>query len=348
MRPESEFWTLNIFTPQIWSYSHCYALQYVLVFVIPWSCVITFLDSGVNPHVGAGAASCQSESSEGGMSSDGVGQSGTHQIQPGRDHFLTLFSGAKSQRYSGLNKQNQTCVVTIRVSWSIRWVMFEPACVPARVSEEAEAACAETVAPYLSSILEALTEHISAGIQEMRSMLHTHMDSAFTHTNGQTEETNKVRHEMGEWMNIFLQRCSGVWCVWSAGRVLVELHQSGSVLQSGDQADGETGGAEEEVWTEQHSETSPLCTLGDGAGKSRHQRSGAAQQKSRLPVCDRQTFCCVVLQLLDGAVYTLELFLQSSARLQSSQVPVKLERAKERVLKVRRSPGSGGSTSHGI
>ncbi|KAM6918244.1 protein Niban 1-like [Xenentodon cancila] len=38
-------------------------------------------------------------------------------------------------------------------------------------------------------------------------------------------------------------------------------------------------------------------------------------------------------QLLDRAVYTLEQFLQSSTRLQPSQVPVKMERAKERVLK---------------
>ncbi|XP_061587966.1 protein Niban 1-like isoform X2 [Cololabis saira] len=38
-------------------------------------------------------------------------------------------------------------------------------------------------------------------------------------------------------------------------------------------------------------------------------------------------------QLLDRAVYTLEKFLQSSTRLQPSQVPVKMERAKERVLK---------------
>ncbi|XP_023267107.1 protein Niban-like, partial [Seriola lalandi dorsalis] len=38
-------------------------------------------------------------------------------------------------------------------------------------------------------------------------------------------------------------------------------------------------------------------------------------------------------QLLDSAVYTFELFLQSSAKLQPSLVPVKMERAKERVLK---------------
>ncbi|KAG7235755.1 hypothetical protein INR49_002257, partial [Caranx melampygus] len=38
-------------------------------------------------------------------------------------------------------------------------------------------------------------------------------------------------------------------------------------------------------------------------------------------------------QLLDSAVYTFELFLQSSARLEPSQIPMKMERAKERVLK---------------
>lgn len=45
-------------------------------------------------------------------------------------------------------------------------------------------------------------------------------------------------------------------------------------------------------------------------------------------------FAVCVLQLLDSAVYTLEQFLQSSARLQATQVPVKLNRATERVLKV--------------
>lgn len=42
-----------------------------------------------------------------------------------------------------------------------------------------------------------------------------------------------------------------------------------------------------------------------------------------------------MFQLLDSAVYTLELFLQSSAKLQPIQTPVKMERAKERVLKVK-------------
>lgn len=42
-----------------------------------------------------------------------------------------------------------------------------------------------------------------------------------------------------------------------------------------------------------------------------------------------------LLQLLDNAVYTLELFLQPSAKLQPLCAPVKMAKAKERVLKVR-------------
>lgn len=46
------------------------------------------------------------------------------------------------------------------------------------------------------------------------------------------------------------------------------------------------------------------------------------------------------LQLLDSAVYTLGRFFQPSTRLQSSQVPDKMERAKERVFKVKMLPWS--------
>lgn len=53
--------------------------------------------------------------------------------------------------------------------------------------------CAESVAPYMSSILEALTENISAGIVGMRSTLHTQMDSVLSQANGETEATKKVR-----------------------------------------------------------------------------------------------------------------------------------------------------------
>lgn len=53
--------------------------------------------------------------------------------------------------------------------------------------------CSEFVAPYMSSILEALTENISAGILGMQRTLRAQMDSAFSHTNGGREETEKVR-----------------------------------------------------------------------------------------------------------------------------------------------------------
>ena len=71
--------------------------------------------------------------------------------------------------------------------------MYLCVCVPVCICEEAEKVCSESVAPYMSSMLDALTENISAGIQTMQRTLHTHMDSAFTHTNGGTEETKKVR-----------------------------------------------------------------------------------------------------------------------------------------------------------
>lgn len=71
--------------------------------------------------------------------------------------------------------------------------MLNHACVPGCVCEEAEKVCSESVTPYTSSILEVLTENISAGIQGMQHTLHTHMDSVFTHTNGGTGETEKVR-----------------------------------------------------------------------------------------------------------------------------------------------------------
>lgn len=68
--------------------------------------------------------------------------------------------------------------------------------VPACICEEAEKVCSESVASYMSSILEALTENISAGIQEMKNTLHKQMDSAFTNTNGGTGETTKVRQSL--------------------------------------------------------------------------------------------------------------------------------------------------------
>lgn len=66
-------------------------------------------------------------------------------------------------------------------------------CVPACVCEEAEGVCAECVAPYISSVLEALAEKISAGFSEMQQTLRTQMDAVFAHKSGGTEETKKVK-----------------------------------------------------------------------------------------------------------------------------------------------------------
>lgn len=66
-------------------------------------------------------------------------------------------------------------------------------CVAASIYKEAEEVCSESVAPYMSSILLALTENISAGIHGMQHTLHTQMDSVFTHTKGGAEETKKAR-----------------------------------------------------------------------------------------------------------------------------------------------------------
>lgn len=66
-------------------------------------------------------------------------------------------------------------------------------CVPGGVCEEAEGVCAECVAPYISSVLEALAEKISAGFSEMQQTLRTQMDAVFAHKSGGTEETKKVK-----------------------------------------------------------------------------------------------------------------------------------------------------------
>ncbi|KAM4556778.1 protein Niban 1-like [Fundulus diaphanus] len=57
---------------------------------------------------------------------------------------------------------------------------------------EAEKVCGECVVPYLSSILEALTEHIGAGILGMQGTLRTRMNAAFSLTNEKTEDTKKA------------------------------------------------------------------------------------------------------------------------------------------------------------
>ncbi|XP_034468896.1 protein Niban 1-like isoform X2 [Hippoglossus hippoglossus] len=145
------------------------------------------------------------------------------------------------------------------------------------IREEAEKVYSESVAPYMSSILEVLTENISAGIHGMQHTLHTQMDSAFTHTKGGTEDTKKALFSL---RSISLDQCY---------RQVKNL-------------------------------TETLADLKLRFGLSSTQRLVHSAHLE-------------MEQLLDSAVYTLELFLQSSARLQPSEIPVKLERAKERVLK---------------
>ncbi|KAG8013849.1 Protein Niban [Nibea albiflora] len=140
--------------------------------------------------------------------------------------------------------------------------------VRACICEEAVKVCSESVAPYMSSILEALTENISAGIQGMRRTLQTQMDAAFT--NGGTGDAKKVRD---------------ICCY----RQVENL-------------------------------TEKLAGLKQRFGLSDVQRLVHSAH------LEMET-------LSESAVYTLELFLQSSNRLQPSQIPVKMDRAKERVLK---------------
>ncbi|XP_034071374.1 protein Niban 1-like [Gymnodraco acuticeps] len=149
--------------------------------------------------------------------------------------------------------------------------------VKACICAEAEKVCGECVSPNISSILEALTEHISAGIQGMQHTLHTQMDSAFTNTNGGTEETKKDLSALHS----------------------IRLDQS---------------------YRQVESLTEKLEDVKQRFGLSSTQR----------------LVHCAQLQmekLLDSAVYTLDLFLLSSARLQPSLIPVKMPRATERVLK---------------
>ncbi|XP_073347087.1 protein Niban 1-like [Pagrus major] len=145
------------------------------------------------------------------------------------------------------------------------------------ICEEAEKVCSECVAPYMSSILEVLTENISAGIQGMQHTLHTQMDSAFTHTNGGTPETKKALSTLRS----------------------ISLDQSYRQVEN-------------------------LTEKLEGL----KQRFGLSSTQKLVHSAHLE-----MEKLLDSAVYTLELFLQSSTRLQPSQIPVKMERAKERVLK---------------
>ncbi|CAN9503425.1 unnamed protein product [Ophioblennius macclurei] len=143
------------------------------------------------------------------------------------------------------------------------------------VCEEAEKACGESVSPYVSSILEVLTEHVSAGVTGMRDTLHSHMDSAFSQSDGGAEKLQKALSDLS---SISLDKCYK-------------------------QVDG-------------FSEKVDL-----------KQRFGLSSTRRLLHSAHME-----IQKLLDSAVYTLEKYLQSSAK-QSSRVSVKMERAKERVLK---------------
>lgn len=61
--------------------------------------------------------------------------------------------------------------------------------------EEAESACAQWVAPYIPSVLEALAEKISAAFREMQETLRRQMDGVFTLDDGGAPETEKVSRQ---------------------------------------------------------------------------------------------------------------------------------------------------------
>ncbi|XP_069029323.1 LOW QUALITY PROTEIN: protein Niban 1-like [Embiotoca jacksoni] len=143
--------------------------------------------------------------------------------------------------------------------------------------EEAEKACSESVSPYLSSILQALTENISVAIVGMQHTLHTQMSSAFSHTNGGTEDTKTALSIL---LSIRLDECY---------RQVEQLAGKLEDLQ---------------------------------------QRFGISSTQRLVHSAHLE-----MEQLLDSAVYTLEQYLRSSARLQPAQLPVKMERARERVVK---------------
>ncbi|XP_068196079.1 protein Niban 1-like isoform X2 [Antennarius striatus] len=149
--------------------------------------------------------------------------------------------------------------------------------VRACICEDAEKMCSESVAPYMSTILEVLTENISAGILGMQHTLHSEIDTAFKHTNGTTGETKKA---------------------------LATLH-SISLYQSYRQVVGVT---------------EKLECFKQGFGVKSFQRLVHSAHLE-------------MEKLLDNAVHTLEVFLQSSVDLQPLQTHVNMDRAKERVLK---------------
>ncbi|KAF6727678.1 Protein Niban [Oryzias melastigma] len=149
--------------------------------------------------------------------------------------------------------------------------------VRACICEEAEKVCSESVAPFLSSILEVMSENIGAGILGMQETLHTQMDSDFSLTNGGMEKTKQISSRLHS----------------------ISLEQSYRKVES---------------------LAEKLEDLKDRFGLRNAQRLVHSAQLE-------------MEQLLDSAVYTLEQFLQSSTRLQATHVPVKMDRAKERVFK---------------
>lgn len=117
----------------------------------------------------------------------------------------------------------------------------------------------------------------------------------------------------------------------SLGAVCSALHPSGALLRAPGEAPREAGWAKATLWAEEHSETGALGPAGHGEGKERAGGEGTGSE----PISDGAV---CLLQLLDNAVYTLELFLQPAAKLQPVCVPVKMTKAKERVLKVKMWP----------
>ncbi|KAM4727895.1 protein Niban 1-like [Anableps anableps] len=149
--------------------------------------------------------------------------------------------------------------------------------VRACICEEAEKVCRESVVPYMSSILEALNEHIGAGILGMQDTLQTQMNTAFSLTNGKVEDTEKALTSLRS----------------------VSLDENYRTVEN----------LSEKL-------------------ENLKQRFGLSSAERLVHSANLE-----MEQLLDSAVYTLEQFFQSSTRLQPSQLPDKMERAKERVFK---------------
>lgn len=144
------------------------------------------------------------------------------------------------------------------------------------VSERADNVCSESISPYMSSILEALTENIGSAFKEMRQTLQSHINAALAEKNGGSEVTKKV-----------------------------------STLNS-------TG--LEHCYQQVEELKDKLSNLKERFGLS---------NSERLVHCAHLD----MEKLLDSAVYTFELFLRTSARLQPAQFTLKTDRAQERVLK---------------